>query len=94
MTAKREEATPKIIHSDAVSDLAENKESTATHELDKIDLLIINILSENAFMSFRKVAEKLRISTQAVIRRFNRLKKGVLVYSSITVNLHSLAVAA
>jgi DNA-binding Lrp family transcriptional regulator len=41
-------------------------------------------------MSFRKVAEMLGISTQAVIRRYNRLKKNVLSYSSITVNLEKL----
>jgi Lrp/AsnC family transcriptional regulator for asnA, asnC and gidA len=90
LTAKDEKVKPKIIHSPVVSDLAEKKDSTASHELDKTDLLIIRILSENAFMSFRKVAEKLAISTQAVIRRYNRLKKDVLAYSSITVNLEKL----
>jgi Lrp/AsnC family transcriptional regulator for asnA, asnC and gidA len=90
LTSKDEKPKPKIIHSNVVSELAEEKHLTVSHELDKTDLLIIGILSENARMSFRKIAEQLGISTQSVIRRYNRLKKDVLPYSSITVDLEKV----
>jgi DNA-binding Lrp family transcriptional regulator len=70
--------------------VVEEKYLDESHELDEIDIGLINMLSENASMSFRKVARQLGISTQAVIRRYNRLKKGVLPYSSITLNLKKL----
>lgn len=90
-TSEEENSEPKIVHSHVVSELAYDKNSTAPQELDKIDLQIIRILSEDASMSFRKVAEQLDISTQSVIRRYNRLKKEeVLTYSSITVDLKKL----
>jgi Lrp/AsnC family transcriptional regulator for asnA, asnC and gidA len=59
-------------------------------ELDKTDLLIIKALSKNASMSFRKIAEKLGISPQSVIKRYNRMRKTVLSFSSITVDLRKL----
>lgn len=91
LTSKDENPEPKIAHSHVVSELAEDKHSIALQEVDKIDLQIIRILSEDASISFRKVAEQLGISTQSVIRRYDRLKKEeVLTYSSITVNLKKL----
>lgn len=61
-----------------------------TDELDDIDLAIIEILSENASISFRKIAKKVGISTQLVIKRYKRMDKTVLPLSSITVNLRKL----
>jgi DNA-binding Lrp family transcriptional regulator len=81
---------PKTTIIPPVAAVAEEKHLDESRELDKIDMSIINILSENASLSFRKVAKQLGISTQAVIRRYNRLKKDVLPYSSITVNLKKL----
>jgi DNA-binding Lrp family transcriptional regulator len=81
---------PKNALSHVVSDHAEQQHKTAPFELDKTDLQIVRVLSENADMSFRKIGEQLGISTQAVIRRYNHLKKDVLVYSSITVDLKKM----
>lgn len=69
------------------SELAEKEHSTPSLELDKIDLSIISILSENARISFRKVAKQLGISTQSVIKRYKRMREIVLPFSSITLDL-------
>jgi Lrp/AsnC family transcriptional regulator for asnA, asnC and gidA len=73
-----------------VSDLVEENNITSFHELDKTDLLILSTLSENARISFRKIAKKLGISTQSVIRKYKKLRKDVSPYSSITVDLRKL----
>ncbi len=59
-------------------------------ELDKTDLQIIKALSKNASISFRKIAEKLGISTQSVIKRYKQMRKTVLPFSAITVDLEKL----
>ena len=58
--------------------------------MDKIDLYIGKILTGNARMSFTKIAKKLGISTSTVIKRYNRLRKKVLPYSYLTINLKKL----
>ena len=58
--------------------------------MNKIDLEISRILADNARISFTKVAEKLGISTNTVIKRYNELRKKMLPYSSLTVNLNKL----
>jgi Lrp/AsnC family transcriptional regulator for asnA, asnC and gidA len=62
--------------------------------MDRIDLEIAKILSENARIPFRKIAEQLEISPQMVIRRYRRLRKTVFAYSSVTVNLEKLGFKA
>lgn len=57
---------------------------------DKIDMSIIRILSENASMSFRKIAKQIGVSTQSVIRRYERMKKTILPHSSITLDLKKI----
>ena len=64
--------------------------SEKTEKLEDIDMSIIEILSDNASMSFRKIAKKLGISTQYVIKRYRRLQNTALPFSSITVNLKKL----
>ena len=59
-------------------------------KMDNTDLQIIKALSKNASMSFRKIAKKLGISTQSVIKRYERLRKTVLPFSAITVDLEKL----
>lgn len=61
-----------------------------SYELGKTDLLIAKVLSDNASISFRKIAKKLGISTQYAIKRYKRMRKTVLPFSSITVNLKKL----
>jgi Lrp/AsnC family transcriptional regulator for asnA, asnC and gidA len=71
-------------------DEVEETDLEESYELDKTDLLIVKILSKKASMSFRKIAKKLGISTQSVIKRYNRMRKSVLPFSSITVDLRKL----
>lgn len=81
-----EKPKPTITFTNVASESAE-KYFEETFELDKIDRSIIRILSENARMSFRKIAKQLGISTQSVIRRYEKLKKEVAPYSTITLDL-------
>lgn len=61
-----------------------------SHDLDEIDQLIVRILSENARLSFRKLAKKVGISTQSVIKRYKKMRTTVLPFSSITLDLRKL----
>jgi DNA-binding Lrp family transcriptional regulator len=70
-----------------IGDVAEENHLEESYKLDKIDLSIIKILSGNARMSFRKIAKQLDISTQSVIKRYKKMRKEVLPYSSITLDL-------
>lgn len=95
----------RILHADELLVEKEDGESSIAHykvkslteksleesyELDKIDRSIIRIVAGNAFISFRKIAELLSISTQSVIKRYNGMRHFVLPFSSITVNLQKL----
>ena len=59
-------------------------------ELDEIDRQIAKILIHNSRTSFRKIAEKLNISTKKVIQRYKKLRKNVLTRSTITLDLKKL----
>ena len=83
------DAEPKKSNSHLDKEVKENGLEESS-EIDDIDMLIIKILSKNASMSFRKIAKKVGISTQSVIKRYKRLEKTVLTFSSITVNLKKL----
>jgi Lrp/AsnC family transcriptional regulator for asnA, asnC and gidA len=74
----------------ASSEAVKEKCFKTTYEFDRIDQFIIGALSENARMPFSKIAEQLDISTQSVSRRYNRLRKDVSPYSSITLDLRKL----
>ena len=54
---------------------------------DKIDYEILKILFKNSRTSFNKIAKKLNISTQKVIRRYDRLTQQVIHHCSTTINL-------
>jgi len=55
--------------------------------MDETDLAIIDKLTEDARMSFRKIAKKLGISPDTVINRYEALKKeGVIRGSTIIIN--------
>src|SRR5690606_23092022 len=47
-------------------------------KLDETDRKIAVILSQNSRTPFRKIAQKLGISTKNVIQRYNRLRENVL----------------
>lgn len=61
-----------------------------SHKLDDIDISLIKILSRNAQISFRRIAHNLGISVNNVIERYKKLRKKVLTFSSITVNIEKL----
>jgi len=55
--------------------------------MDETDLAIINKLTEDARMSFRKIAKKLGISPDTVINRYDALQeKGVIRGSTVVIN--------
>ncbi|MGF3522152.1 MAG: Lrp/AsnC family transcriptional regulator [Candidatus Bathyarchaeia archaeon] len=62
--------------------------------MDEVDLEIAKMLAKDARVSFRKIAEQLGISPQMVSRRYEKLKKTVFAYSSVTVNLEKLGFKA
>ena len=66
-----------------------NKNDVA-HQLDNIDLSLIKIVINDARVSFRRIAEKLGISTNNVIKRYKKLRNNVLTFSSITLDLTKL----
>ncbi len=59
-------------------------------DLDEKDRQIAIILAMNARMPFKKIAEKLGISTKNVIQRYNKLRGRLLTLSAITVDLNKL----
>ena len=73
-----------------VEEVVEENHLDESYELDKVDQSIISILSENARMSFRKIAKQLDISTQSVIKRYKRMRKEVLSHSSVTLDLRKI----
>jgi len=59
--------------------------------MDEIDLQIIKELSENARKPFSKIAKKVGVSTQTVIKRYNEMKaKGIIQTCAIKINLQKL----
>jgi len=66
--------------------------------MDETDLLIIKKLTEDARISFRKIAKELEVSPDAVINRYKALQeKGVIRGSTVVINpkkigYHAIAV--
>jgi Lrp/AsnC family transcriptional regulator for asnA, asnC and gidA len=87
---KDENHKPTLMHLYVDSGLAEENNFKINNKLDKIDLQIIRILTENARMPFRKIAKQFGISTQTVMRRYNKLRKDVTPYSSLTLDLRKI----
>lgn len=55
--------------------------------MDEIDLHIIEKLTDDARMSFRKIAEELKIAPDTVINRYQKLQeKGVIRGSTVVIN--------
>ena len=59
-------------------------------ELDSINRVMIKTLVTNSRVSFRNLAKDLEISPNNAIKRYKELRKSVLPFSSITVNLEKL----
>ena len=58
--------------------------------MDKTDTEIAKILTNDARISFRKIAAQLGISTKKVIKRYEKMRKDFLPHSTITVDLEKL----
>ena len=59
--------------------------------IDNIDRKIIDALSKNARMPFKKIAEKLGTSTQTIINRYEALRQnGIIRNCSITVDINKI----
>jgi DNA-binding Lrp family transcriptional regulator len=75
---------------DYIIESIEKKQVTPKLELDKIDLEIIRLLSQNSRVSFRKLAKKLGVTTKTVIQRYKNLRNDVISCTTITLNLRKL----
>jgi Lrp/AsnC family transcriptional regulator for asnA, asnC and gidA len=63
--------------------------------MDEIDLSIIHKLTEDARMSFRKIAKELGISPDTVINRYQALQeKGIIRGSTIVINPNKIGYQA
>jgi Lrp/AsnC family transcriptional regulator for asnA, asnC and gidA len=59
--------------------------------MDKIDFQIINELLEDARKPFIKIAKKIGVSIQTVIKRYNEMKaKGIIQLCAISINLKKI----
>lgn len=58
--------------------------------MDQIDVLILSELMNDARQSFSKVAKKLGVATQTVIRRYAAMKNEQILYASIRVDTKKL----
>lgn len=63
-------------------------------KIDETDRKIARMLTNNSRMSFRRIAQQLGISTKNVIQRYKKLRKNVLPFSTITVDLQKLGYKA
>ncbi len=63
-------------------------------EIDELDKKIAKILSENSRTPFKKIAERLNISTKTAIQRYKKLRQNLLTLSTITVDLNKLGYRA
>ena len=59
--------------------------------MNKVDHIILEELAKNARVPFSKIAKKIGVSTQTIIKRYNAMKKnGTIEYCSIKVDLHAI----
>ena len=58
--------------------------------MDETDIKIAKILTNDARISFRKMARQLDISTKKVIKRYEKMRKDFLPNSTITLDLEKL----
>ena len=58
--------------------------------MDQIDVLILSELQNDSRQPFSKLAKKLGVATQTVIRRYNSMKDKQIVYASIIIDTTKL----
>lgn len=59
--------------------------------MDKLDQQIIQEINENGRKPFSTIAKKLGVSTQTVMRRYNKMKaNGAITLSTITIDLEKV----
>ena len=58
--------------------------------MDETDLFIIKRMTEDARVSFRKIAKELGISTHTVIKRYQKLRKEIHLSCGVTVDLNKI----
>ena len=59
--------------------------------MDNLNLQIIKELKIDARKPFKQIAEKIGVSTQTVIKRYNKMKEtGVIQFCSISINLEKI----
>jgi DNA-binding Lrp family transcriptional regulator len=58
--------------------------------MDEIDIQIINVLQKNSRISFRNLSKQLGLSTDTVIRRYERLERERAIRPIITVDYQKL----
>lgn len=63
-------------------------------KLDEIDVKIVEKLTENGRLSFRKISQKLGVSTDTVARRYRKLVKNNLIKVSIQIDPSKLGYQA
>ena len=54
-------------------------------KLDKIDVIILDMLKKDARTSFREIARKLKVSPDTIVNRFEKLKKESIIVGSTVV---------
>jgi DNA-binding Lrp family transcriptional regulator len=62
--------------------------------MDDTDSKIIDVLLKNSRMSFRKIAKETGLSTDTVMRRYQKLEKEGVIQPTIKVNLEKLGYEA
>lgn len=68
----------------------EHKINNEEITLDEKDRQIARILTANARIPFKKIAEQLGISTKNVIQRYRKLQGNLLTLSTVTIDLNKL----
>ncbi len=58
--------------------------------MDSIDLQIISILRKNSRVSFRKIAQQTGLSTDTIIKRYEKLEKEKIIQPTIKVDYEKL----
>jgi DNA-binding Lrp family transcriptional regulator len=64
--------------------------SEHTGKIDKLDLNIVDLLSENPRRSVKEIAEKLNVTRLTISRRLNKLTKSGLIAINVGLNLKKL----
>ncbi len=69
-----------------VENYIKEKVKKPTLKIDEMDMQIIDALTENGRLSFRKIAQQIGTTTATIARRYERLKENNFIKVSIQVN--------